>query len=69
MTDCLGLLLVVAVTATNIGDREAAVGLLTRLRVEHRDICLVWADGGCTGSLIGWARQKTRPGPGPGDGR
>lgn len=58
VTDCLGLLLVVAVTAANIGDREAAVGLLTRLRELHRDICLVWADGGYTGSLIDWCRQK-----------
>ncbi|MER5373381.1 hypothetical protein [Streptomyces sp. NPDC002553] len=30
MTDTLGLLLVVAVTAANIGDRDAAAGLLTR---------------------------------------
>lgn len=58
VTDCLGLLLVVAVTAANIGDREAATGLLTRLRELHRDICLVWADGGYTGSLIDWAREK-----------
>ncbi|MFI6729820.1 hypothetical protein [Streptomyces atratus] len=43
-TDCLGLLLVVAMSAANTGDREAAVGLLTRLRALHRDICLVWAD-------------------------
>ncbi|MGW3657594.1 transposase [Streptomyces sp. NPDC005151] len=41
-TDTLGLLLVVAVTAANIGDRDAAAGLLTRL---HRAITLVWADG------------------------
>ncbi|MET8209567.1 IS5 family transposase [Streptomyces sp. NPDC005373] len=58
VTDCLGLLMVVAVTAANVGDREAAVGLLTRLRALHRDICLVWADGGYTGSLIDWARQR-----------
>ncbi|MFD4318927.1 IS5 family transposase [Streptomyces sp. NPDC058548] len=58
VTDCLGLLLVVAVTAANIGDREAATGLLTRLRELHRDICLVWADGGYTGALIDWAREK-----------
>jgi transposase len=58
VTDRLGLLLVVAVTAANTGDREAAVGLLTRLRALHRDICLVWADGGYTGSLIDWARQR-----------
>jgi transposase len=58
ITDCLGLILVVAVTAANVGDREAAVPLLTRLRRLHRDICLVWADGGYTGDLIEWCRQK-----------
>ncbi|MEU9444351.1 transposase [Streptomyces sp. NPDC048304] len=36
VTDCLGLLLVVAVTAANIGDRDAATGLLRRLRRLHR---------------------------------
>ncbi|MFD3941381.1 transposase [Streptomyces sp. NPDC058579] len=46
VTDCLGLLLVVAVIAANVGDREAATGPLTRLRELHRNICLVWADGG-----------------------
>ena len=58
VTDCLGLLLVVAVTAANIGDRDAATGLLTRLRRLHRDITLVWADGGYTGPLVDWCRQK-----------
>ncbi|WP_200309306.1 transposase, partial [Streptomyces adelaidensis] len=58
VTDCLGLLLVVAVTAANVGDRDAAVGLLTRLRRLHRDVCLVWADGGYTGGLVDWCRQK-----------
>ncbi|MGX1887057.1 IS5 family transposase [Streptomyces sp. NPDC055287] len=58
VTDCLGLLLVVAVTAANVGDREAAVGLLQRLRRLHREITLVWADGGYTGDLVDWCRQK-----------
>ncbi|KOV71668.1 transposase [Streptomyces sp. AS58] len=58
VTDTLGLLLVVAVTAANIGDRDAATGLLRRLRRLHRDITLVWADGGYTGSLVDWCRQK-----------
>ncbi len=58
VTDCLGLLLVVAVTAANIGDRDAAEGLLTRLRRLHRDITLVWADGGYTGGLVDWCREK-----------
>ncbi|MEV2248086.1 IS5 family transposase [Streptomyces sp. NPDC049970] len=58
ITDCLGLLLVVAVTAANVGDREAAVPLRTRLRNLHRDICLVWADGGYTGPLVDWCVKK-----------
>ncbi|WP_286246833.1 transposase [Streptomyces graminofaciens] len=58
MTDTLGLLLAVAVTAANIGDRDAAAGLFNRLRRLHRDITLVWADGGYTGSLVGWCRDK-----------
>ncbi|MFF3247404.1 IS5 family transposase [Streptomyces sp. NPDC002870] len=58
VTDCLGLLLVVAVTAAKIGDRDAAVGLLGRLRRLHRDITLVWADGGYTGGIVDWCRQK-----------
>ncbi len=35
---CLGPLLVVAVTAANVGDREAAVPPLERLRARHRKI-------------------------------
>lgn len=58
VTDTLGLLLVVAVTAANVGDRDAAAGLLMRLRRLHRDITLVWADGGYTGGLVGWCRDK-----------
>ncbi|MFK4213418.1 IS5 family transposase [Streptomyces sp. NPDC030920] len=54
VTDTLGLLLVVAVTAANIGDRDAAAGLPARLRRLHRDITLVWADGG----LVDWCRDK-----------
>ncbi|MER6274497.1 transposase [Streptomyces sp900105755] len=38
VTDTLGLVLVVCVTAANIGDRDAAVGLLRRLRRLRRAI-------------------------------
>jgi len=58
VTDTLGLLLVVCGTASNIGDRDAASGMLRRLRRLLRDITLVWADGGCTGSLSGWYRHQ-----------
>ncbi|MFE2672595.1 transposase, partial [Streptomyces hygroscopicus] len=50
--------LVVADTAANIGDRDAAAGLLRRLRRLHRDITLVWADGGYTGGLVDRCRDK-----------
>ena len=58
MSVTLGLLLVVAVTAANIGARAAAAGLRRRLRRLHRDITLVWADGSYTGHLVGWCRHK-----------
>lgn len=58
IVDTLGLLLVVAVTAANVSDRDAAYPLLERLRALHRMITLVWADGGYTGRPVDWALQK-----------
>ncbi|MER7700192.1 transposase [Streptomyces sp. NPDC096095] len=58
-TDTLGLLLAVAVTAANAGDRDAAVPLLRRLRTLHREITLARADGGYTGALVHWCRQNS----------
>ncbi|MFD3730976.1 transposase [Streptomyces sp. NPDC058632] len=58
VTDTLGMLLAVCVTAANIGGRDAAAGLLRRPRRLHRDITSVWADGGHTGSLVGWCRDE-----------
>ncbi|MFF8279624.1 transposase [Streptomyces lateritius] len=58
ITDCLGLLLLVAVTAADVGDREAAVPLLQRVRAAHRSLRLIWADAGYTGMLTDWAREK-----------
>ncbi|HEY5984883.1 MAG TPA: IS5 family transposase [Streptosporangiaceae bacterium] len=55
--DTLGLLLVVMVTAASVQDRDAARGLLWRLRVGYRGIRLCWADGSYAGKLVGWARQ------------
>ncbi|MFF8618913.1 transposase [Streptomyces sp. NPDC015350] len=59
VTDILGLLLAVTVTATNIGGRDAAAGLLQRL---HRDITLVRADGGTPApSPAGAGTDSPRP--------
>ncbi|MET8030512.1 transposase [Streptomyces avermitilis] len=41
-----------------LNDVRATVPLLQRLRNLHRDICLVWADGGYSGQLVDWCRQK-----------
>ncbi|GGU90135.1 hypothetical protein GCM10010211_65900 [Streptomyces albospinus] len=52
VVDALGLLLAVTVTATDIGDRTAARGLLAQVADAHHLLELVWADGGYTGGLI-----------------
>ncbi|WP_369243648.1 IS5 family transposase [Streptomyces sp. R41] len=58
ITDCLGLLLMVLVTAADVTDRQAARVMLPRLRTRFRKISLVWADGGYTGVLVDWAKEK-----------
>ncbi|MFD9412989.1 IS5 family transposase [Streptomyces sp. NPDC059989] len=58
ITDCLGLILMVLVTAADVTDRQAAGLLLPRLRTRFRKISLVWADGGYAGSLVAWAKEK-----------
>ncbi|WP_405853951.1 transposase [Streptomyces sp. NBC_01515] len=56
--DCLGMVLVVLVTAANVQDRDAAVPLLAWLRQMHFSLRLVWTDGASAGSLIGWTKEK-----------
>lgn len=58
--DTLGLVVVVMVTAASVQDRNAAVRLLDRARTAMPSLALVWADGGYTGRLIGYARQVLR---------
>jgi transposase len=56
-TDCLGLLLVVTVTAASVQDRDGAHRLLALLRERFSTISLVWADGGYAGRLVTWAKD------------
>lgn len=58
ITDNLGLLLMVWVTAANVTDRQAATAMLPVLRTRFRKSTLVWADGGYTGRLVTWAKEK-----------
>ena len=64
VTDCLGLLLVVMVTAAQVTDRDAAdcscCPAADRL---HREISLVWADGGYTGDLVVLVRRGNSRSP------
>lgn len=55
VTDSLGLLLVVLVTAAAAQDRDAAVPLLKRLHHRFGHVVLVWADGAYAGTLVDWA--------------
>lgn len=58
VVDCLGLVLVVMVTAVSVQDRDAAVGLLERLRKLYFSVRLVWADGSYAGRLAHGAAEK-----------
>lgn len=55
-TDCLGLVLMVTVTAASMQDRDTAHRLLALLRQHFSTITLVWADGGYSGRLVTWAK-------------
>jgi transposase len=57
VVDTLGLVLLVAVTAADVGDRTAAMALLTRLRRLFGQVGKVWADHGYNGELIAWTRR------------
>jgi transposase len=59
-TDCLGLLLMVTVTAASVQDRDGAHRLLALLRERFSTISLVWADGGYAGRLVVWAAAVLR---------
>jgi transposase len=52
---CLGLALVVLVTAASVQDRDAVRPVLEDLRRLHRTVTRVRADGGYAGWLVDWA--------------
>ncbi|WP_162233129.1 transposase [Nostocoides japonicum] len=60
VTDTLGLLLVVMVTAASIQDRDGGRLVLNRAKMTMPSIVLVWADGGYAGKLLAFARHHLR---------
>ncbi len=60
VTDTLGLLLVVMVTAANVQDRDGGKRVLDRLRITMPSVVTVFADGGYAGRLVAYARRVLR---------
>jgi transposase len=60
VTDTLGLLLVVGVSAASLQDRDGGKHVLDRLRITMPSIVTVFADGGYAGRLVAYARQVLR---------
>jgi putative transposase len=58
ITDVLGLILLVSVTAANVHDAVAADPLLRRLETEHPTIEVVHADLGYRGKLVDMVEQE-----------
>jgi transposase len=60
VTDTLGLLVVVLVTAASVQDRDGGRAILARAKMAMPSIALVWADGGYAGKLVAWAKRYCR---------
>lgn len=60
VTDTLGLLVVVLVTAASVQDRDGGRRVLARAKMAMPSIALVWADGGYAGKLIAWVARRCR---------
>lgn len=59
MTDTDGRLLAVEVHGADIQDRDGAKGVLRRSRRRFPFVERIFADGGYTGKLVVWAKDKT----------
>lgn len=60
VTDTLGLLVVVLVTAASVQDRDGGRRVLARAKMAMPSIAVVWADGGYAGKLSTWMAQRCR---------
>jgi transposase len=60
VTDTVGLLVVVLVTAANIQGRDGGRMVLNNARMKMPSIVLVWADGGYAGKLVAFAQRYLR---------
>src|SRR5262249_33882690 len=54
LTDTIGMVLAVAVTAADVQDRDGAKAVLGALRAPYCWVKKVWADGAFAGALVEW---------------
>jgi transposase len=55
--DTIGMLLVVAVSAASVQDRQAGPALIWAVRMFCRHITMTWADSGYSGALVDYAAR------------
>jgi transposase len=60
VTDTLGLLIVVLVTAASVQDRDGGKLVIERAKMAMPSIVLIWADGGYAGKLVAFVVQRFR---------
>ena len=60
LVDTLGLLLVVAVTAASLPERDGARLLLARFTGGCKKLRRIWVDGGYRGPLVNWVAERFR---------
>src|SRR5262249_47447198 len=60
LVDTLGLVLLVAVTAANVQDRDGARAILSALSTQFRRLRVIWADGAYAGGLAEWVQGLRR---------
>ncbi len=58
LVDTLGLLILVAVTAASVQDRDGARVLLKRLGGTGKKLRKIWVDGGYRGELLDWVKTR-----------
>jgi hypothetical protein len=50
----------ILITAASVQDRDTAKPLLWNLRKAFPGVRLAWADGGCSGKLVSWAKTALK---------
>ena len=60
IVDTIGLIIGVTVHSANIQDRDGAKMLLSKLTDNLPRLQLIWADGGYSGKLVEWVKEKCK---------